>query len=270
MPRLRRQATTRPSSSTSAGESHEPGRLAELVQRIVSPESDRRGRSAALGALVSAMGRSARDAGLRAVAAGHWLTDVVVELAPSVAVRDRDALRTQFPGQSDSQIAEHLIDVAVRTSAAVGAAAGGLAAMEFAAPPALLAVPVQLAAETVCVVAIELKLVAELHEIAGTPATGTGRDRAGAYLVSWMRRRAVDASAAGQGMGAVLGLAGRRELRAVLIRRIGRSATSVAPFLAGAIAGAEVNRRSTRAVGERLLGELRPALRHNDPRIVEG
>jgi hypothetical protein len=269
MPRLRR--TIRPDPPDAApADSEQSGRLADLIERVSAANGDRRSRVAALAALAAALGRSAREAGIRTVAAGHWLGDVVIDLAPRLAVRNRETLRAQFPGQSDSQIAEHLVDVAARTSAAIGAAAGGLAAVEFTAPPALLAVPVQLAAETVCVVAVELKLVAELHEIAGVPAPGGGRDKGGAYLVAWMRRRAVDTSAAGQGLAGVLGLAGRRELRAVLVRRVGRSATSVAPFLAGAVAGAEVNRRSTRSVGERLLGELREPLRRNDPRIIEG
>ena len=42
--------------------------------------------------------------------------------------------------------------------------------MEFAAPPTLLTAPVQLAAETLLVAAIEIKLLAELHEVYGVPA----------------------------------------------------------------------------------------------------
>lgn len=248
----------------------DPHYLAELVESVGGLADDTRSRAAALARLVAALGRSARSAGLGAVTAGRWLTDTVIEIAPSLAVRNREALRRQYPNQSDSAIAEHLVATAVKASAAIGAAAGGLSAVEFVTPPALLAVPVQLAAETLCVVAIELKMVAELHEIAGVPATGTPRDQAGAYLVAWMRRRVVDPAAAGQGLAAVLGVATQRELRGVLLRRVGRSATSIAPFLAGAVAGAEFNRRATRSMGERLLAELRPDLIHNDPRIIEG
>jgi hypothetical protein len=246
----------------------EAERLAELIEHVDSPEADRRGRVAALRSLVAVLGRSARAAGLRAVAAGHWATDVVTEVAPRLAVRDRDTLRAKYPGQSDSWIAERLVDKAVRASATVGAAAGGLAAAEFAAPPALLAVPVQIMAETVCVVAVELKLVAELHEIAGVPARGTARERSAVYLSAWMKRMAIDSAFAGQGTAILFGFAARRQLRAVLIHRMGRSTSSLAPFFAGAIAGAEVNRRSTRTVGQRVLADLRPYLLANDPRIV--
>jgi hypothetical protein len=246
----------------------EAERLAELIEHVDSPEADRRARVAALGSLVAVLGRSARAAGLRAVAAGHWATDVATEVAPRLAVRDRDTLRAKYPGQSDSWIAERLVDKAVRASATVGAAAGGLAAAEFAAPPALLAVPVQIMAETVCVVAVELKLVAELHEIAGVPARGTARERSAVYLSAWMKRMAIDSAFAGQGTAILFGFAARRQLRAVLIHRMGRSTSSLAPFFAGAIAGAEVNRRSTRTVGQRVLADLRPYLLANDPRIV--
>jgi hypothetical protein len=246
----------------------EAERLAELIERVDSPEADRRGKAAALGSLVAALVRSARAAGLRAVAAGHWATDVVTEVTPRLAVRDRDTLRAKYPGRSDSWIAERLVEKAIRASAMVGGAAGGLAAVEFAAPPALLAVPVQIVAETVCVVAVELKLVAELHEIAGVPARGTARERSAVYLNAWMKRMAVDSAFAGQGTAILFGFAARRQLRSILIHRMGRSTSSLAPFFAGAIAGAEVNRRSTRTVGQRVLADLRPALLAYDPRIV--
>jgi hypothetical protein len=218
--------------------------------------------------LVLRLGHSARRAGFRAVAAGRWLTDLVLQLAPRIPARDRATLRAQFPGRTDSQIADTLVATAVKASAAVGAAVGGLAAVEFAAPPTLLAAPVQVTAETLCVVGIELKLVAELHEIAGLPAPGTAAERAAAYVSAWVRRRALEPAAAGQGLAAVLGAAGRREVRGVLMRRLGRSTGSMAPFLVGAAAGAELNRRATRALADRLLTDLRPSLSGNDPSVI--
>jgi hypothetical protein len=76
-------------------------------------------------------------------------------------------------------------------------------------------------------------------------------------MMSWMRRRAISPQLGGAGLGAAFGAAAKRELRSQVLRRIGRSATSLAPFLAGAVAGAEVNRRATKALGETLLAELR-------------
>ncbi|UQX86704.1 hypothetical protein M6D93_10310 [Jatrophihabitans telluris] len=234
--------------------------LATLLERATTPAEtgeDRGRRAKALAALVPALTRSARTAGIGAVAGGRWLVDEIIELAPRIAFRDGQTLRAHFPGLSDAQIAEALIKHASRTTAALGAAAGGLAAVEFAAPPALLATPIQLAAEMLAVTAVELKLVAELHELAGLPAPGGVRERAGAYLMSWVRRRAVKPQLGAAGLTAVFGTAAKRELRGQVLRRLGRSTTTLAPFLAGAVAGAEVNRRATRGLGETLAAELR-------------
>lgn len=238
-----------------------PDELAELVARAAgaasTEEENRHGVAKALAALVPALTRSAKSSGVRAVAAGRWLADLVVEIAPRVPVRDARALRAQHPTLTDVQIAERLVKSAARTTAALGAAAGGLSAMEFLAPPALLAAPVQLAAEMLTVTAVELKLVAELHEILGYPAAGTISERATQYVMSWTSRRAVGGEVKTAGVGAILGASAKRELRSQVLRRIGRSTTSLAPFLAGAVAGAEVNRRATKQLGETLLAELR-------------
>ena len=76
------------------------------------------------------------------------------------------------PGPSDDDLAQSLISGAAKTSSAIGAAGGALAAVEFAAPPTLLTAPVQVVAETLVVAAAEIKLIAELHEVYGVPATG--------------------------------------------------------------------------------------------------
>jgi hypothetical protein len=235
--------------------------IAELVARATGPATsdtgERTGRQRALAALIPVLTSSARASGLRAVAAGRWMVELVMEIAPRLPVRDAQTLREQHVGLTDIEIAERLVKSATRTTAALGAAAGGLSTVEFLAPPALLAAPIQLAAEMLTVTAVELKLVAELHEILGYPAPGTPAERASLYLMSWVRRRAVGDAAAKAGIGAVLGASAKRELRSQLLRRLGRSTTSLAPFLAGAVAGAEVNRRATRQLGERLLAELR-------------
>ncbi|HEX8080632.1 MAG TPA: hypothetical protein VF557_10520 [Jatrophihabitans sp.] len=239
--------------------------IADLVARAAAASeaegdpttSDRRSRQRALAALIPALTRSAKASGFRAVTAGRWLADLIIELAPRVPVRDIQALRRQYPGQSDIEIAERLIRHATKTTASLGAAAGGLAAVQFMSPPLLLAAPVQLAAEMLCVTAVELKLVAELHELLERPARGTVSERGSAYLMSWMRRRAISPQLGGAGLSVAFGAAAKRELRSQVLRRLGRSTTTLAPFLAGAVAGAEVNRRATKALGETLLAELR-------------
>jgi hypothetical protein len=235
--------------------------IADLVAKAAADNEgsgeDRRSRQKAIAALVPVLARSAKESGIRAVAAGRWLVEEVIEIAPRLPIRDADTLRRQHPDLTTIQIAERLVKNATRTTASVGAAAGGLAAVEFLSPPLLLAAPVQLAAEILVVTAIELKMVAELHEILGHPATGSATDRGSAYLMSWVRRRAITPKMGAAGLGTVFGAAAKRELRSQLLRRVGRSTTTLAPFLAGAAAGAEVNRRATKALGETLFAELR-------------
>jgi hypothetical protein len=228
--------------------------VGSLVARIAGP--DQTDRRAPLVALTRALGVSARTAGVRAVAAGRWLADVLADAAPRIPIRDAATLAAHHPGRSTDEIAAALIKQTALVTAGLGAAAGGLAAAEFMAPPTLLAAPVQLAAETLAIAAVEIKLVAELHELYGEPAPGSLGQRGSAYLMSWVRQRAVEPAAAGTGLAAVLGHAAKRELRSRLLRRIGRSTTSLAPFLAGAAAGAEVNRRSSRSLGEKVAAEL--------------
>jgi hypothetical protein len=238
-----------------------PDELADLVARAAGAASsgsdEPRGASKALAALIPALARRAKKSGIRAVAAGRWFVELVLEVAPRLPVRDAATLREQYPTATDIEIAERLVKSAAKTTAALGAAAGGLSAVEFLSPPTMLAAPVQLAAEMLTVTAVELKLVAELHEILGYPAQGSASERAGLYVMSWSRRRAVGEASGSAGLGAILGASAKRELRSQLLRRLGRSTTTLAPFLAGAVAGAEVNRRATKQLGETLLAELR-------------
>jgi hypothetical protein len=48
----------------------------------------------------------------------------------------------------------------------------------------------------------------------------------------------------------------RRELRRRIIRRAGENAATVMPLLAGAVAGASLNSRETRRLGEAIAKDL--------------
>jgi hypothetical protein len=214
-------------------------------------------RSKGLALMTRGLTARTRGAGVRAVGGGRWLADEMLQIAPRISFRDLKTLRAHHPGRTDEEIAQTLVGHAARTTAAIGAAAGMLASVEYAAPPTLLAAPVQLAAETLAVAAVEVKLVAELHELAGQPARGSLVDRASTYLMSWTRQRAIDPTQPNSGLAAALGQTAKRELRIRLMRRLSRNLTSLAPLLAGAVAGAEINRRATRTLGDKLVAELR-------------
>ena len=121
--------------------------------------------------------------------------------------------------------------------------------------PVLPAFPVEIAAETLVLVGIELKLIAELHEAYGSPAPGRFPERMSAYLAAWAHRRGVFMIEGGLIFAAGSPLA--RLLRRRLAIRAGRSAFSLGPMLTGAAAGALFNRRETRRLGRDIQRDLR-------------
>lgn len=227
--------------------------LAELTTDELGPGSRRR----LLGRLVGQVRAGGTGRLFKPRAAIRWLTDTVAEIAPHVPIRDQETLRRHFDGLEGDALAERLVRNAVRATAGVGAAGGGVAAVEWAATPTLLSAPVLLAAETVAVVAIELKLIGELHEAYGVRLPGGRGQRAVVLVRSWAAQRGVNPLLPGVGVGAVLGTAARRELRDRLLRRFGRNLTTLGPFLTGAAVAGFLNGRATRGLGNRIREDLR-------------
>nr|WP_308345359.1 hypothetical protein [Streptomyces sp. ISL-94] len=189
-------------------------------------------------------GGSVRDAAL-------YITDRVIENAPRVPVRDLATLRAQFPGLNPDQLADKLITGAAHATSAVGAGVGAAAMLPV--PPAM---PAELAAEITGVAAIELKLIAELHEVYGLRPPGTLRERSLSYLTSWTEERGVDLTKPTT-LNAALGGQMKRELRQRITKRMVRSLPNVMPFMVGAVVGAVMNRRDTRKLAEKVRGDLR-------------
>jgi hypothetical protein len=175
-------------------------------------------------------------------------------------VRDLTTLRDHHPGLDADDLAQALISGAAKSTGAVGAAGGALAAVQFTAPPTLLTIPVQIAAETLLVAAIEVKLIAELHEVYAAAVPGPTRGRMMAYLAAWTERRGIDPLSPGA-VKLSIGVAARRSLRKRVLRRAGRNLSTLGPMLSGAVAGSIVNHRETSRVGELVRDDLRRGLR---------
>jgi hypothetical protein len=247
------------------------GRAAELATEVTEaerPEERHRltaafaaGARSGARASARATGRGVRAARRRAGTGTGWLTAQVVAMAPRLRVRNDAALRAQFPGKSTEDIADALIIGASRASGALGGAVGAWAAL-----PVLPAFPVELVTETLALIGIELKLIAELHEVYGMAPPGNAMDRAPAYIGAWAHRRGV--LAAPGGLILVAGSPLGRRLRLRLAARTGRSAFSLGPLFTGAMAGALLNSRETSRLGLDVRADLRRRAENTGPELA--
>jgi hypothetical protein len=253
---------------TEAGETPEPtdAELSRTVAALTADDLEPAGRRELLGRLVGDIRRRGLGQLFRPRAALRWMADAVTDVAPHIPIRDKATLHRHFPGLDDDQLAERLIRNAARSTAGIGAVGGGVAAVEWVAPPTLLSAPVLLAAETVAVVATELKLVGELHEVYGRPVPGSAGQRALALIQAWSQQRGINPLVPGVGVATVLGTAARRDLQKSLLRRFGRSLSTMGPLLTGAAVAGFLNRRATRGLGEHVLKDLR----RSRPKVIEG
>jgi hypothetical protein len=246
-----------------------PGLLAQIAGEQDAEEADReahgaqgarrRGRAAyarLLARLGPALVVSARGAGAVAVASGRWLSDVIMDAAPHIPIRDLETLQAHHGGRSGEELADALVRTAVVATSSVGVAGGALSAVKWTVPVSLVTIPVQLTVEVVAVAAIEIKLVGELHEVYGLPVRGTLSQRGSAYAVAWANRRGInplDPQSLSNAMGAVA----RQRVQRRLVGRAGRGLGTAAPFMAGAVFGAYSNQRQTHLLAETLRADLR-------------
>jgi hypothetical protein len=214
-------------------------------------------------ALSAALSRSARRAGVGAVASGLWVADTVVELSAHLALRDLATIEAHYDGLSGEPLAEALVRNASRSSAALGAAAGAVMSVEEWLPPSWIALPFELLAETAAIAAIEMKLIGELHEVYRQPVPGTPVQRGYALARAWAERRGVTGIAlveGGPAVGDAMGRTARQELirlvRRRALRRTGANLAGLGPLLVGGAAGAAINRRSTRKLGQAVMQGL--------------
>ncbi|POX50720.1 hypothetical protein C3489_21870 [Streptomyces sp. Ru71] len=225
-----------------AGLSGRARRVAPVAKRQAAAARTRARELARTGA---SKGKDRARAGL-----GH-LADRIIDLAPRVPVRSLATLRKQFPGLGPEQLADKLVAGAAKASATVGAGVGAAAMLPV--PPAM---PTELAAEITGVAAVELKLIAELHEVYGLRPPGNLKDRSAAYLRSWSGERGIDVMKPST-YDSALGGQMKRELRQQIMKRLVRNMPNLMPFMVGAAVGALMNRRETRRLAGRVRTDLR-------------
>ncbi|MFD7323345.1 hypothetical protein ACFV9D_19990 [Streptomyces sp. NPDC059875] len=233
------------------GKAPRGGRRLDAVKRVGDPARAQLDRMKLDRARIDAVKRGVKRGGESAKAGIGYLADRIIEIAPRVPVRDLATLRKHFPGLGPEQIADKLVAGAANASSTVGAGIGAAAMLPV--PPAM---PAELAAEITGVAAIELKLIAELHEVYGLRPPGTLTQRSTAYLTSWTEERGIDPGKPTT-VNAALGGQLKRELRQQIMKRMVRNMPSLMPFMVGAAVGALMNRRDTRKVAEHVRKDLR-------------
>ncbi|MFI5532095.1 hypothetical protein ACIA8O_26530 [Kitasatospora sp. NPDC051853] len=205
--------------------------------------------------LTGVLGRGGKAAAKGAGYGGKVLADRLLDAAPRIPIRSLATLRAQHPtAATPEELAELITLGACRSSAALGAGAGAAAMMPV--PPAM---PVEIAAETLSVAAVEIKLIAELHEVYGVPARGTVAQRATAYVGAWADGRGIDRAALVRPAGlAAMAVSSevRQKLRKRLTRSTLRKLPSLTPLLIGAGLGATMNRRDTRRLADQVRADL--------------
>ncbi|MET9404290.1 hypothetical protein ABZX90_00610 [Streptomyces sp. NPDC002935] len=195
--------------------------------------------------------KGVHTSGVRVRSGLAYVVDRIIDIAPRVPVRDLATLRKQFPGLDPEQLADKLVAGAAAATSTVGAGIGAAAMLPV--PPAM---PTELAAEITAVAAIELKLVAELHEVYGLRPPGNLKQRSTAYLHSWSGERGIDV-AKPVTINAALGGQMKRELRQQIMKRTIRDLPNLIPFMVGAAVGAVMNRRDTKRVAGHIRRDLR-------------
>lgn len=251
---------------TNASDAPPPGDTAALGRAIGDVIGDRDGEDRRPSAgqvreIVGLVRASTRTAGRRAVTSGRWLAEVTLEAATHLPVRDLATLREHHDGLAGALLARPLVRNASLAAGAVGATTGAIAA----SPITWLAAPVELAAETLIVVALEMKLIGELHEAAGYPLAGDLRTSGPLIARAWSETRGLSAgelagilqvgsaSALTTSASGLLGRSTRDQLTSQiqrrLVRRVGRNTATLVPMMAGAVIGGELNRRATRRLG---------------------
>ena len=203
------------------------------VSQLLAQTADNKVSARLLNQLGVALAASARTAGATAFASGRWIAGVVVDAAPHIPVRDLATLSEHHGGLTGEALADALVRQAMLATAGVGIAGGALVAVQWTVPMTLVTMPFQLVVESAAVASIEIKLVAELHEVYGVAVGGTTSQRGAAYAMSWAGRRGVnplDPASVTTALGAVT----RSRVQRRLVARAGRGIGTLAPLMAGA------------------------------------
>lgn len=231
-------------------------RVADSLMAVMNSDITR----SAVSHVVSTVRRNIRFSRRGVTISGYGIADALLALAPKIPVRKKEEFVKRYGTQDANQLATYAIVSASRVSAGIGGATGAMANASLLSPPTWLALPVEIVAETVLIAMVEIRLIAELHEIYGVALDHDEETRAQQLLATWSSRKGVDIAS----LGAITPVLSARGIKATLMRSIRRrilarsakNVSSAVPFLIGAGLGAAINRKSTRTLGLAIKREL--------------
>lgn len=236
-------------------DAHASARRSSQARAGAAVRAAKRVTATATSAAASATSAAAQAVSSATTAGGRAVASRAAHIAVSVPVRDLETLRDQYGGIDGEELADALVEAAARSSVVVGAA-GGAATVRMAMRRNPIMLPLQLVAEPLVVAAVEIKLLAELHEVYDVPVVGTGSERARRFASMWASMRGLNPLEPGTAT-TPLGGGMKGQLSRRIAGRIGARMTRTGPFVAGAAAGAFVNGRGTRDFGEAVRANLR-------------
>ena len=197
-------------------------------------------------ALPRLAGRGGRSAWAGLRSGGRWLTTQVLAMAPRLPVRSADTLRGQFPGRTPDELA----DIADRRRRRGPRRASARPSARRWCCPSSRPCRSRSAWRPWPWSASSSSSSPSCTRCTGMRPQGSKVDRTMAYVDSWAHRRGVGLAPGRP--GARDRLAAAAAAGAAADRRAGRSAFSLGPLLTGAAAGALLNRRETRKLGQEI------------------
>ncbi len=198
--------------------------------------------------------RSPRES---AIIAANRLREVATGIAPRLPIRDRATLEQHLKMRDPERLANAVTKNAANATAVAGSVGGFFFLAPRTGPGLLLSIPLRVAAETLVVAVIELKMIAELYEIYDQPLEGNSTQKGTTALKLWASFRGLDISDTGGIVQTVAEIARRPTTRRAAASVTGKALGGRGLRLGAGVLGAVENRKSSFQLAEQVRTELR-------------
>lgn len=185
------------------------------------------------------------------------MREIARSIAPRLPIRDHPTLVRHLNTDDIERMADLLVRNASSATAVAGTVGGVFVLPARSGPALIAAIPIRVAAETLVVAMIELKLIGELHEVYGRPLAGTTSQRGTTALKLWASHRGIHIFDTGGLVATLSQMARTPTTRRAAAAMSGKAMGRKGLRLGAGVAGAVDNRRATVLLGDRVRAELR-------------